>query len=49
MPNYRLNLRQDIDVYHGLQTINGYTTARTDATPKAIQSVNFLNLTLILL
>jgi hypothetical protein len=33
-----LNLRQDIDSYHGLQTINGYTTARTEATPEAIQA-----------
>jgi hypothetical protein len=33
-----LNLRQDIDAYHGLQTINGYTTARTEATPEAIQA-----------
>lgn len=32
------NLRQDIDSYHGLQTIKGYTTARSEATPEAIQT-----------
>jgi hypothetical protein len=31
-------LRQDIDAYHGLQTIEDYTTARTEATPEAIQT-----------
>ena len=33
-----LNLRQDIDAYHGLQTISGFTTARTGATAEAIQA-----------
>lgn len=33
-----LSLRQDIDAYHGLQTISGFTTARTEATPEAIQA-----------
>jgi hypothetical protein len=33
-----LNLRQDIDAYHGLQTISGFTTARTEATAEAIQA-----------
>lgn len=33
-----LNLRKDIDAYHGLQTISGFTTARTEATPEAIQA-----------
>jgi hypothetical protein len=31
-------LRQDIDAYHGLQTITDFTTARTEATPKALQT-----------
>jgi len=31
-------LRQDIDAYHGLQTITNFTTARTEATPAAIQT-----------
>jgi HEAT repeat protein len=33
-----LSLRQDIDAYHGLQTISGFTTARTEAIPEAIQA-----------
>jgi hypothetical protein len=33
-----VSLRQDIDSYHGLQTVEGYTTARTEATPAAIQT-----------
>lgn len=31
-------IQQDIDAYNGLQTIQGYTTARADATPAAIQT-----------
>ena len=31
-------IQDDIDSYHGLQTITGYTTARTEATPQAIQT-----------
>ena len=32
------NLRQDIDSYHGLETINNYITARPEATPEALQT-----------
>ena len=31
-------LQQDIDAHHGLQTVQGYSTARPEATPDAIQT-----------